>query len=100
VRGVEVGNRVWVFRLTKAGLTVHERNKRHSTDKLLPFDRLTDGGGHEWRDGDVTVRFAVTKDGLEVRRGGSRQVHVIPFEQLANLGRTQPLLFAGLEAAA
>lgn len=100
VRGVEVGNRVWVFRLTKAGLTVHERNKRHSTDKLLPFDRLTEGGGHEWMDGGVTVRFAVTPGGLEVRRGGSRQVRVIPFPQLANMANPQPLLFDGLEAAA
>jgi hypothetical protein len=97
---VEVGAGSWRFELTKAGLTVHERNKRHSTDKLLPFDRLTEGGGHEWTDEDGTVRFAATKDGLEVRRGGSRQARVIPYRQLANMANPQPLLFDGLEAKA
>lgn len=97
MRGVEVGNRVWVFRLTKAGLVVHERNKRKGGDKLLPFDRLTDGGGHGWQDDGVPVRFTVTKDGLEVRHGSSRHVRVIPFRQLDNMSRSQPLLFGGME---
>lgn len=97
---VEVGQGMWKFELTKTGLVVHERNKRKATDMLLPFDRLTGGGGHEWKDGGVAVRFAVTKDGVEVRRGGSRQVRTIPFPQLANMANPQPLLFAGLETKA
>ena len=96
VQWVDVGAGRFRFELTQSGLRVRRKGARAGDALLLPFDRLTGGAGHEWVDGWVAVKFAVTDKGVEVRRGGSVRVQVVPFAELANASRKQPLLFADL----
>lgn len=99
VQWVDVGEGRFRFELGDGGLRVHRKGRRAESDVVLGFDRLTGGGGYEWRDADgVAVRFAMTADGLEVRRGGSKRAQVVGFAVLSNAARREPFLFADLEA--
>ena len=51
-------------------------------------------GRLQWVDGPVSVTFTMTEAGREVRRGGSAKVQTVPFEVLARLSQSQPLLFS------
>ena len=88
----DVGSGRFRFELTKAGLVVHRKACRKKGDDLIPFDRLTCGAGHEFDDNGTKVRFSLSVNGVEVRRGGSKMVKVVGFAQLADLGRIQPEL--------
>lgn len=89
---VDVGERRFMFSLTQEGLKVHQKGCRKKGDSLVPFDRLTNGGGHEWKDGITAVRFCVTGNGVEIRRGGSRTAFLVSFPELSNLAKPQPEL--------
>lgn len=87
VKNVEVGSALFTFELTKVALVVHRRRARRARDMALGFDRLVNGGGFD-RNG---VKFALTAEGLELRRGKARKL--LSYETLANFAADQPLLF-------
>ena len=93
VKWIDVGERRYKFTLTKAGLGVHQKCRRNKEDDIIPFEALTLGGGHEFKEGSITVRFRITDKGVEVRRGGSRRVELVSFLALLNISRVQPELF-------
>lgn len=93
LKWVDVGTRRFCFELTKEGLRVHIKCSRRKDALVIPFERLTDGGGHEWFDGGVPVRFSISGKGVELRRGTSRRTDLVDFATLSNLARPQPELF-------
>lgn len=89
LKWVDVGERRFCFELTKAGLRVHRKGSRKKDALIIPFDRLTDGGGWEWKDGGVPVRFSISSAGVELRRGTSRLAHLVDFQALVNVAKRQ-----------
>lgn len=91
VRGVEAHGKIWKVELTKAGLRVRQRS--HRRVDVVPFDRLCNGGAVERTlPSGEQFSFALADGGLEVRQGG-RRPKLVPWETLANFGRTQMEMF-------
>ena len=90
--------------LMKAGVLVHKLAARRKGDVLVGFERLCNGGGIEVDVAGERVTITMTDKGVEVRRGGSKQVRLLDWVTLANMSAVQPLLFpvppSGKEAAA
>ena len=84
--------------MTKAGLSVRRKGRKASTAQVLTFCQLAQAAGRgcapfAWRDAaGVDWGFELGLDGLVVSRPG-RRPRVVPFRELANLGKAQPELF-------
>lgn len=78
-------------RLKQGGVRVRRRGSKKV--EFVSFSRIAEGNAMTAKIGGVDTSFALTDAGLEIRAKGQRGAKVVPFEALANLGRTQPMLF-------
>ena len=110
VKNVEVNKGLFTFELARpryerktgelksaGGLTFKQKGKRKNKAVTLSFEQIANGGATEVDlYGGEKWQFLLTEKGLQVRRKGEKNRRVIPYEELCNSSRRQPLLFSEL----
>jgi len=106
VKNVEIGKALFNFAMSKdrydkkgeieakGGVTFKQRCKGRKHAKFVSFEQLAEAGAMEVNMSGEDWLFLLTKQGLQVKRKGEKNRRVIPFAELFNSSRRQPLLFA------
>lgn len=98
VLNAPVGDRLWSFRMTSAGVEAKRRNARRTSAVRTPLAQLAAGGGFKVPVGDLDVEvLADPAAGLWVRWPGEAR-RLVAWPALLNLGRPQPVLFPEVKA--